>query len=290
MLKIGWIGLGNMGTPMANNLLKAGFSLYVFNRTNNKTKELVQKGAISCPTPRDVAANADIVFTMLTDAAAVRQVLTQPDGVLAGLRSGKIVVDMSTVGPDDSRSFAGLVAKASGRFVDAPVSGSIKPATDGTLIILAGGQAEDIARCQPCFDALGKDTINFGGNGSGSSAKLVINLLLGITVQGISEVLLLAERSGLEREKVLGMIAQSQVGTPLVQAKKGMFLEENFPAAFMLKLMSKDLGLAAAEAEQKSIRLPLATAANTTFRAAKDAGKGDMDLAAVLLQLKDLSQ
>jgi 3-hydroxyisobutyrate dehydrogenase len=287
LLKIGWIGLGYMGTPMAKNILKAGYPLYVYNRTKEKANVLVNEGAVLCETPQDLTEKADVIFTMLTDGSAVKDVLEQEDGILAGLEKGKIVVDMSTVSPEDSVLFAELVRAKEAAFIDAPVSGSVKPAEDGTLVILSGGNAEDIQKVQPTFDILGKKTVHFGENGKGASAKLVINLLLGITVQGASEALLLAEKLGLEKESTLKMILASAVGTPLITGKKPLFEKEDFPAAFMLKLMSKDLGLALKEADKNGTSLPLTKAADQTYGSAKEHGKGDLDLTAVFLELKE---
>ncbi|MGG3572917.1 NAD(P)-dependent oxidoreductase [Bacillus gobiensis] len=287
MLKIGWIGLGYMGTPMAKNVLKAGNTLYVYNRTKEKAQGLANEGAILCETPQELTEKSDVIITMLTDGAAVKDVLEQEEGILAGLDHSKIVIDMSTVSPEDSVLFSELVRTKEAAFIDAPVSGSVKPAEDGTLVILPGGNAEDIQKVQPIFDILGKKTVHFGENGKGASAKLVINLLLGITMQGASEALLLAEKLGLEKESTLEMILASAVGTPLVTGKKQLFEKEEFPAAFMLKLMSKDLGLALKEADKNGTSLPLTKAADQTYGSAKEHGKGELDLSAVFLELKE---
>ncbi|WP_424768196.1 NAD(P)-dependent oxidoreductase [Paenibacillus sp. sgz302251] len=287
MKKIGWIGLGHMGIPMATNLINAGVPLFVYNRTEEKAKTLVDKGAVYCSSPKEVAEQADIIFTMLTDSSSVEQVFSGEEGVFHASTEGKLIVDMSTISPEDSRRFAALAIKKGASFLDAPVSGSIKPAQEGKLVILVGGNSRDVEICRSYFNILGKTFIHFGDHGSGSFAKLVINSLLAITVQGTSEVLLLAEKGGLDREQVLHMIGESAVGTPLIQGKKELFLKEEFVPAFMLKLMTKDLGLALDAARQSRISLPLTETAKVHYSKANDNGKGDMDLTAIFLELQE---
>ena len=250
MQTLGWIGLGNMGTPMAKNLLQAGFKVNVYNRSPEKARNLVDSGAVKLQSPQEVVRQSDITFLMLSNGAAVKEVLTAENGVTKGLTPGKVIIDMSTISPVDSLAFTGLVAEKGGVYVDAPVSGSVGAAEAAQLIILAGGEEKDIAAYQPCFQSLGKKTIAFGATGNGSSAKLAINLLLGITGQAVAETLLFAEKSGLDRETVMEMISNSGMNTGWFQAKKEMFRKEQFPSAFMLELMSKDLGLIGAEAER----------------------------------------
>lgn len=285
MKTIGWIGLGSMGRPMVSNLLQAGYAVNVYNRSRDKAKELVDRGAVLAASPREIAERSDIIVTMVSDAAAVEAVLTGEDGILAGLSGGKIVVDMSTIGPKDSRRFAAMIREQGADLLDAPVSGSVKPAAEGSLLILVGGQAAAYETCRPMLDVLGKQTIHFGESGMGSHAKIVINLLLGLSIQAVSEALLLAEKSGLQREQVIEMISQSAVNTPIFQLKKENFAAQEFPAAFALKLMAKDFGLAMDAAREADAPLPATAAAYTTYTAAKATGKGDLDIAAVFLQL-----
>ncbi|WP_455675597.1 NAD(P)-dependent oxidoreductase [Pradoshia sp.] len=283
---IGWIGTGQMGELMAMNLLQAGNRLHVYNRTIEKTNSLVEAGAIRASSAKEIVERCDVSFIMLSDTNAVKDVLTQEDGILAGTAPGKIIVDMSTISPEDSRAFAQLVSETGGIYLDAPVSGSVGPAKAGQLVILVGGEASAKEVCQPYFDVLGKETIHFGENGKGSAAKLSINLLLAIVGQGVGETVLLAEKAGLERGKVLEMISQSAMNTPLFAGKREMYETEEFPAAFMLKLMAKDLGLIKEQADRLEVDLPLAEAAKNTYMAARECGEGDSDMAAVYLELK----
>ncbi|MFC5653728.1 NAD(P)-dependent oxidoreductase [Paenibacillus solisilvae] len=289
LLSIGWIGLGSMGVPMVKNLLKAGFQVRVYNRSPARAEEVLKAGAVWAGSPKETVQQSDMTFTMVSDAAAVEALHTGDEGILAAPLAGKIVVDMSTIGPEDSRRFAQLVKEHGGEFLDAPVSGSVKPAQDGQLVILAGGNADVFEICQPMFRALGKRSILFGENGSGCLAKLVINLLLGITVQGVSEALVLADKVGLNRAQVLEMMLESALGSPFLRMKQQLFLENDFPAAFALRLMHKDIGLALDVAGQTETPLPAASAANTVYSEAIASGKGDLDVSAVYLQLKEMA-
>ncbi len=287
MYTLGWIGLGQMGTPMAKRLLQAGFKVNVYNRSPEKANSLVEVGAIKLSSPKEVVEQSDIIFIMLSNSIAVKSVLTQEDGILNAIDSEKIIVDMSTISPKDSLSYAKLVSDRGGIYLDTPVSGSVGAAVAGQLVILVGGEQKAIDICQPYFNLLGKETIRFGTSSKGSSAKLSINLLLGIIGQGIGETLLLAEQSGLDKEKVLEMISLSGMNTPLFQGKKEMYRKEEFPSAFMLELMTKDLRLINDETERLKMKLPLAEAANATYRSANESGKAKLDMAAVYLELKE---
>jgi 3-hydroxyisobutyrate dehydrogenase len=182
-----------------------------------------------------------------------------------------------------------MVHKHGGDFLDAPVSGSVKPAQEGQLIILVGGAEDVLERCRSMFDVLGKSTIHFGDVGNGSSAKLVINSLLGMMMQGISEALVMASGLGLNKDHVAALISESALNAPLFQAKKGMLLQEEFPPAFALKLMAKDLKLAADEAIRHNVPLPVISTVLNTYLAANANGKGDLDVSSVYLQLKEMA-
>ena len=287
MTRLGWIGLGHMGTPMAMNLLQAGQRVNAYNRSRDKATPLAELGAAILGSPRAIVEQSDIVFIMLSDSQAIRSVMNQTDGVLEAMTPGKVIVNMSTIAPADAVAFAQQVAAAGGRYIDAPVSGSVGAAKAGQLLILAGGERAAVDICQPYLDLLGKETVHLGAVGTGSSAKLAINLLLGIMGQGIGEAVLLAEKLGVDKEKFLGLIAKSALNSPFFQLKKDMYSKEEFPAAFMVELMSKDLGLVKAEADRMAMVLPLAEAADRTYRRAKEHGKAGLDMAAVYLELRD---
>lgn len=290
MHKLGWIGLGHMGTPMTANLLKAGCKVNVYNRSPEKVVSLVKSGAVKLNSPKEIGENSDIVFIMLSNADAVKDILNQKEGLLNVDGKNKIVVNMSTISPQDSVLFAKMAADKGWTYLDAPVSGSVGAAETSQLVILAGGDEEAIKICQPYFDLLGKATLVFGAAGKGSAAKLTINMLLGIIGEGFGETLLFAEKLGLDREKILDLISKSALNNALFQIKRDMYSKEEFPAAFMVELMSKDLGLIKKEIERMGMRLPLAEAAENTYRSAKENGKAKLDMAAVYLELKDLQK
>ncbi len=285
MKKIGWIGLGAMGTPMATNLQRAGFDMQVYNRTKGKASSLVSIGAFEHSSPLSVIMDSDVTFLMLTNADAIHEVLTRENGVLRGIGPGKIVIDMSTIAPGETRKFAEMVRNNGGMYIDAPVSGSVGAAVTSQLVVLAGASAADTTSLDQFFDVLGKKTIYFGDVGNGSKAKLVINQLLAITGQGIAETLLFAENAGLDLENVFEMISNSGMNTGLFQTKIEMFRNKEFPSAFMLELMDKDLGLIDQEICSLQLDLPLTSKARSTYSLAKKYGFAKMDMAAVYLEL-----
>jgi 3-hydroxyisobutyrate dehydrogenase len=287
--RIGWVGLGKMGLPMVRNLLNAGFDVTVYNRTRAKAELLAERGAKIASSPARLAAEVDTVITMVSDDAALEEVLFGVDGVYEGAHAGQTIVDMSTVAPGTSRRAAARFREKDVAYLDAPVSGSVKPATEGTLVILVGGEREVYEKHLPVFDVLGKQSFLFGPNGKGSEAKLVINLMLGLTLQAFSEALVLGEKLGLDREMLLQMVGTTAVSSPIVSLKTENIREDNYAAAFALKHMSKDFGLALEAAHDVEAVLPATAAAHQTFLAAKANGLGEQDIIAILLQLQAMS-
>lgn len=278
---IGWIGLGNMGIPMASNLLATGYDVRVWNRTPGKAAPLVALGAKETATLSELVAQSDVLFTMVSDDDAVKAIYTGSDGLLRLPVQGKLAVDMSTISPDTSRFLAEQAKQAGLRFLDAPVSGSVGPAKEGKLVIMVGGEKADYEVVKPMLDKLGKAAFYLGPNGAGTSAKLAINLLLGITVQGVSETLLFARSLGIGTEQMLDIISESAVGTPLIRGKAASILADDYPAAFALKHMAKDLRLA----HEAGVSTPLAESVNATYRHALESGLGELDLMAILRHL-----
>ncbi|WP_400164721.1 NAD(P)-dependent oxidoreductase [Brevibacillus sp. TJ4] len=285
-MKIGWIGLGNMGIPMAGNLLAAGYDVYVWNRTAEKTAPLVAQGATRTETLAQLVATCDVLFTMVSDDEAVKAVYGGPEGILACPGAdGKLAIDMSTVSPATSRWIAERCQQAGVRFLDAPVSGSVGPAKEGTLVIMVGGEPGDYTQAKPLLEHLGKISLHLGANGAGTSAKLAINLLLGITVQGVAETLLFARSLGIESEQMLKIISESAVGTPLIRGKATSILADDYPAAFALKHMAKDLRLA----REAGVSTPLAESVDASYRHALHEGLGELDLMAIIRHLEQKS-
>jgi 3-hydroxyisobutyrate dehydrogenase len=280
--KLGWVGLGNMGTPIAKNLLKAGYPVTVCNRTKEKAQEVIEAGATLADSPTELSAVSDIVLVMVSDDNAVKEIFNAENGLLHGDVNGKLFINVSTVAPATSQ-FINESCKAKGAaFVDAPVSGSVKPAQDGTLIFLVGGEPKDIERAQPLFDVMGKLTVNNGEVGAGSAAKLAINYFLAITLQGLAETVLFAKANGISTENMLTIVNEGAVGSGITKLKTAPILKNEFPAAFALKHITKDLRLAT----EQGLNSPLAGPAYQTYKAALDSGLGEEDLMAIIKYLE----
>ncbi|MFP6293621.1 NAD(P)-dependent oxidoreductase [Helicobacter pylori] len=276
-MKIGWIGLGAMGTPMATRLHDANLEVSVYNRTESKAAPLKEKGVVVYTNPIDLAAKVDLVFTMLSDKVAIDAVLV-PE--FWEQMSKKIVVNMSTIAPLESLSLEEIAQKHQVTYLEAPVSGSVGAAKAGALLILAAGEEEMVTQLKPILVHLGSQTFYLGKVGQGAGAKLSINSLLAQMGVAYSEALLLAKHLGVDAESFLQIIGQSGMNSPLFQAKKGMWLQDSYPVAFSLKLMLKDIRLANNEAGE-AIELPFLSKAQELYSQAEKSGLGEMDMAAV---------
>lgn len=281
MSKFGFLGLGIMGKAMATNLVKAGFDVTVWNRTAKSCESLVELGAKSAKNPAAVVSECDITIAILADPAAANEVVFGTDGVLAGIGEGRGYVDMSTVDADTSGQIASAITEAGGRFLEAPVSGTKKPAEDGTLIILAAGNQSLYEDAIPAFEKMGKLCPYLGETGQGANMKLVVNMIMGGMLTALSEGLSLAGKSGLEGQKVLDILAAGALGNPMFAGKGAMILKGDYSTSFPLKHMQKDLRLAIALGDKHGQPLASAAAANESFKRAKKMGFADEDLAAV---------
>jgi len=257
---IGFIGLGIMGAPMAANLLAAGHRLMVFNRTADKAAPLIRAGAVAAANPAEIAAAADTVILMLTGPEAIEAVLRGPDGLLEVPLAGKRIVNMSTVSPAYTAELAATLAAAGAQLIDAPVSGSRKPAEDGTLVILAGGAEAAIAAVEPLLLAMGKAVVRCGGTGSGSAMKMAVNLLLGTMMAGLAEAVNLGERCGLDSATLLDTVLAGPLGCDLFRLKRDMLVTHEFPPQFPYRHMTKDMGFILDTAGETGAALPLGRA------------------------------
>lgn len=277
--KIAWIGLGHMGTPMALNLLKAGFDVSVYNRSPEKLKPLTDAGAKIYTSLDEVRENSNVIFTMLSDDDAVSSVYND---LLKGSVSEKLFINMSTISAGLTERLAAEIESKRGYYLEAPVSGSVKPATDGTLIILAAGREPDYEFATTYFEKLGKLSLYLGEIGQGAKAKLAINYYMSVVVEGLAETVLFAEKNGIDRETMMFIINESACGSPMSKMKTPSIIQDNYPAAFPLKHMDKDIRLAQAEG--------LNTATSDTMRdiynEAMQAALGDEDLMAVMKAVK----
>jgi len=289
MKTIGWIGLGNMGLPMVKNLLKAGFEVIVYNRTAAKAAPLVEAGASLAGSPRELWEKADTVITMVADDNALRQVHEGPDGLSAGLAndagvgaagagSGRTVIDMSTVSPATTKELAAKLAAKGVDYLDAPVSGSVKPAELGQLVIMVGGKKAVYEAAGPIFEKLGKASFYLGEQGSGNNAKLAINLFLSFTMQGLAEAVNFAREKGVAPAEMMAVINESAVGSAFAKLKTPNFVNDQYPAAFALKLMAKDLRLV----KEQGMHTPGGVVIEESFRNATAQGLGEEDLSAII--------
>ena len=278
MAKIGWIGLGQMGTPMVENLLKASVDVTVYNRSFDKTLPLVEKGAKNTKDIEEIFEQNDIIFFMISNYSAALEILNE--NVLSKIK-GKKIVNMSTISPTESKAVGKLVIENNGKYIEAPVSGSVGAATAGVLLILAGGNEADTKDLYSIFDILGSKTYYFGELGKATGAKLVLNSLLGIFGEAYSEVLLLAQNFGIDTETIVNAISDSRMSSPLFQEKKDMFTNREYPAAFMLKHMTKDLKLSNEEIENRKLSLPLIQNTTKNYSEALEQGYGEQDMAVI---------
>jgi len=278
---VGFIGLGLMGKPMARNLVKAGFPLVVWNRTAAKADDLVREGAKLAANPREAAAQADVLVTIVSDPPALEEVLWDENGALDGLRRGAVLVDSSTVTPELERRAAAACAERGVDFLDAPVTGGTWGAEKGELVFMIGGKAEVLDRVMPVLSAMGKKFFLLGPNGAGQTVKLAMNLLLAVEVDALAESLALVTAAGIPGERFVEVMQSGMGRAPVLDVKAPLILKDEFPASFPLRLMHKDVRLALDLARQRGVTLPVGSAALATFTAVLDASKDDPDFAAV---------
>jgi 3-hydroxyisobutyrate dehydrogenase-like beta-hydroxyacid dehydrogenase len=292
MERIGFIGLGLMGQAVARRLMGAGYPMTVWNRTREKAGPLLEAGAKWANTPKDVAAVCDAVFTMVTDAAAVEAVVCGPNGILESARPGLVLIDCSSIEPDASRHIA-VEARAKGVvMLDAPVSGGPKVAADGKLGIMVGGPEETFRKCEPILQHLGSLVLYAGGNGQGTTLKLIANLVMGVAIQAVGEALVLAAKAGIDPQRVVDITSLPGTGpqTGAMTTRAPRMIQHNFyPPHFSANNMYKDLSGALKLAEQCGVSLPAASAAREILRAVKSQGNGHIDSSAIVTVLESMA-
>jgi 3-hydroxyisobutyrate dehydrogenase-like beta-hydroxyacid dehydrogenase len=281
MSSVGIIGLGAMGSRLAGRLLDAGHDVYGSNRTRSKAEALIERGLVWRATPRDVAASAEIVVSMVSDDAALTAVTAGPEGILAGLAPGTTYVDMSTVSPRASVTVAAQVGALGAQMLDAPVSGSVPQAEAGTLAIMVGGDEDAFQRANPVLRELGHKVTHVGANGQGLVLKLAINISLAVQMLAFAEGLLLATRDGVDAELAADVMIASPIGSPMLKARAPLVLDLPEDAWFDVRLMHKDIALALATAGELGVRLPSAEVADEVLTEAETQGYGERDIAAL---------
>jgi 3-hydroxyisobutyrate dehydrogenase-like beta-hydroxyacid dehydrogenase len=284
--KIGFIGLGLMGRPMAMNLLKAGHALTVWNRTPSRAQELVAAGATLAKSAREAAAACDILFTIVSDPPALEQVLWghqgNNDGALAGLRRGGIYIDSSTVAPALTRRVAAACAERGVRYLDAPVTGGDWGAREGNLVFMIGGEAATLREVEPILGVLGKKWFHLGPNGAGQTVKLAMNAILALEVGAMAEALALVSKAGLKGEQLIEVMQSSMARSGVLDIKAPLMVKGDFKPSFPLRLMHKDLGLALDLGNQLGVALPATAAAREVYNYVKGACPDDLDYSGVM--------
>lgn len=280
-MKIGFIGMGIMGQPMAKNLLKAGHEVMIYNRTQAKAMALVEIGAKLGHSPKALAEWADAVILMLTGPEAIEAVLNGSSGLLSVSDAKPIIVNMSTVSPSYTRDLASRLQKEGISFIDAPVSGSKKPAEDGTLVILASGPQNVVQVMTPVFLAMGKKVVYCGEAGRGTDMKMVINLLLSVMMAGLGEAVVMAEKMGLDVQLFLDTVLSGPLACDFFRLKAPMLQQNEFMPQFPLKHMAKDIDFILKTAHANGLELQVEQAVANYYERAMKSGLEEMDLSAI---------
>jgi 3-hydroxyisobutyrate dehydrogenase-like beta-hydroxyacid dehydrogenase len=279
MADLGYVGLGVMGGRMAKRLLDAGHTVTGWNRTKEKAQWLLDEGMYWGDTPRDVAERSELTFTMVTNTAAVQAVTGGPDGILAGLGPGKVFIDMSTASPENTRSVALQVEELGADMLDAPVSGSVITLEQGKLSVMVGGDEEVFRRALPVLEAIGPKVFHVGPNGAAVSMKIATNLGLAVQMLAFSESVLLAEKSGIPREKAVEVLLASVIASPMVTYRGPFVLEQPAEAWFDVNMMQKDMNLALELGRALDVPLPTTAVTNEFLTAARGMGLAEKDFA-----------
>jgi 2-hydroxy-3-oxopropionate reductase len=286
---IGFIGLGIMGRPMAHNLIKAGYPLVVLNRHKEVTEEFVALGTRAGERLKDIAAQSDILITMLPDSPQVEEVILGPGGVLEGAKKGLVVIDMSTISPIVTRQLANRLAEQGVALLDAPVSGGDKGAIAGTLSIMVGGDEETFSRCLPIFEALGKTIVHVGANGAGQVAKACNQIVVALTIEAVSEALVLGSQAGVKPEKILRVLGGGLAANRVMEMRGEGMLTHTFTPGFRIRLHHKDLGIALETGRAYGTPLPVTAIVDQMFASLETRGRGELDHSALLMHLEELA-
>jgi 2-hydroxy-3-oxopropionate reductase len=280
-LKIGYIGLGIMGRPMVFNLRRAGHPVWVWARRPESMEPVMAEGAQPCESPQEVAAQADVTFTNVSDTPDVVEVILGEQGIVQGARSGCVVVDMSTISPSTTRRIASELADKGVYLLDAPVSGGEQGAVSGTLSIMVGGAEEAFQRVLPLFQVLGQNVVHVGGHGAGQVAKACNQVLIAQTIAAVGEAFVLAKASGVDPAKVREALLGGFAGSRVLEAHGQRMLDGNYAPGFKARLHKKDMRITLETASELGIALPGAALATQYINALVGAGKGDLDSSAI---------
>jgi 2-hydroxy-3-oxopropionate reductase len=288
--RVGFIGLGIMGMPMARNLMEAGYELVLHNRSPEKAEELGKEGATVAATPREVAEKSDVVITMLPDSPQVREVVAGENGVLEGISEGALLIDMSTISPVVTEELAEALKEKGASMLDAPVSGGDVGAIEGTLSIMVGGEEEDFQRAKPLFETMGKTITHVGPVGAGQVTKAANQVVVALTIEAVSEALVLGSAGGVSPEKILDVLSGGLAGNKVMEVKREKFLSHKFEPGGKVEFHSKDLGIALAAGREYGVVLPVTAIVDQMFNSLMARGRGGWDHSALLTFIENLAQ
>ncbi|MFH1381348.1 MAG: 2-hydroxy-3-oxopropionate reductase [Chloroflexota bacterium] len=287
--RVGFIGLGIMGMPMARNLIKAGFEVTVYNRTASKAERMVSDGAKKADSPREVAKESPVIITIVSDTPDVESVILGRNGVIEGINSDSVVIDMSTISPEATRRMATRLRDKEAHMLDAPVSGGEQGAINGTLSIMVGGDAGILERCQPILEAMGKNIVHVGSNGMGQTVKLMNQILVAGTLNAVAEALVFAHKSGVDLKKAIEAVKGGAAGSWQLTNLAPRIISRDFNPGFMVDLMQKDLKLVMEAAQTMATPLPATSLIHQMYYSLQAAGEGKSGTQALAKVIERLS-
>ena len=289
MDKVGFVGLGIMGTSMARNLIEDGHKLVIHNRTRAKAEKLAKLGAEVATSPREVAGRSDVIITMLPGPPEVEEVLAGENGLLEGVREGSLIVDMSTSSPLLAQELSRTANTRGVGMLDAPVSGGDIGAIEGTLSIMVGGEKEDFERARPLFEAMGKTIVHVGAAGAGQTVKACNQIVVALVIEAVSETLVLGSKAGVKPEKVIEVLSGGLAANKVMEVKGEKFLSHDFAAGGKVEYHRKDLGIALAAGREYGVALPVTALVDQVFGTLVAQGKGGWDHSALITLIEEWS-
>ena len=287
--RVGFVGLGIMGKPMATNLMDAGYKLTVHNRSPEKANELGEAGATVANSPKEVAENTDIIITMLPGPLEVREITASEDGLVQNAREGSLIIDMSTISPVVTEELSEAIKEKGASMLDAPVSGGDVGAIEGTLSIMVGGEEADFHRAKPLFEAMGKTITHVGPVGAGQVTKAANQVVVALTIEAVCEALVLGSAGGVAPEKILDVLSGGLAGNKVMEVKREKFLSHRFEPGGKVEFHRKDLGIALAAGREYGVVLPVTAVVYQMFEALIARGRGGWDHSALLTLVEDLA-
>ncbi len=288
-MNVAFIGMGTMGSAMALNILKAGYTVTVYNRTREREEAVAAAGARRADTPAQAASDARVIITCVSDTPDVEAVVLGKDGVVHGARPGAIVVDMSTISPEATRKMAAILAEKGVGMIDAPVSGGSEGAQNGTLTIMVGGSTDAVASVLPVLEAMGKTITHVGPIGSGQIVKAINQIVIAGTYTSLAEGVTLGIKAGLDMEKVVTAIGGGAAASWVLENRSDNMIRNDYPLGFRVRLHRKDLGIALASARDLGVTLPVSALVEQLETGLVACGHGDEDISAIARSIRRLS-